>query len=184
MRRFISRIVLSVGMFTLAASPIATGQPKLHNRLTWASLTLPLPEQGPHGDHNPKHGGTFFMSMDYKHHLEGTFVSPGIFRIYLYDEHTKPLNETEMKRVRGSIQIGETDTAPKIPLVPGSKKETLEADLSDRVRFPVTITLRLYLPGMESSAKPELFNFRFAGFTDGRGSGNCRPMAGMPDMGC
>jgi hypothetical protein len=171
-------------MLMLAGSPIATGHPKPHDRPALVSITLTSPEQGPHRDHNPKHGGTFFMSMDYKHHLEGTFVSPGVFRIYFYDEHTKPLNETEMKKVHGTVQLGETDSALKIPLVPGIKKETLEANLADRVRFPVHISLRLFLPGMESSAKPELFNFRFAGFTDSRKSGNCRPMSGMPDMGC
>ena len=124
------------------------------------------------------------MSMDNKHHLEGTFVAPGMFRIYLYDDHTKPLTEAEMTRVRGTIQVGESDNAPIISLSPGSRKETLEANLGNRVRFPVTIVLRLHLPGMESSAKPELFNFKFAKFTDARGARNCSPMANMPDMGC
>jgi hypothetical protein len=143
-----------------------------------------LPDQGPHRDHHPKHGGTFFMSMDNKHHLEGTFVAPGIFRLYLYDVQTKPLNDEEMKRVRGTIQVGESDAAPKIPLAPGIRKETLEANLGDRVRFPVTITLQLRLPGMASNAKPELFNFKFIKFTDERGSGACSPMANMPNMRC
>jgi hypothetical protein len=60
----------------------------------------------------------------------------------------------------------------------------LEAGLGDRVRFPVTLTLHLRLPGMVSSAKPELFSFKFAKFTDERGSGNCGPMANLPNMGC
>jgi hypothetical protein len=60
----------------------------------------------------------------------------------------------------------------------------LEASLGDRVKFPVTLTLHLRLPGMVSSAKPELFNFKFTEFTDERGSENCSPMANMPNMGC
>jgi len=124
------------------------------------------------------------MSSDNKHHLEGTFVVPGIFHLYLYDAHTKPLREEDVKRVSGTIQMGESETSPTIPLVPGNKKEMLEASLGDRVKFPVTLTLHLRLPGMESSAKPELFNFKFTKFTDERGSGNCSPMANMPNMGC
>lgn len=184
MRRYVSCVVLSAGMFTIAASSIASCRAPLRGFLTRRVFALTTPTQSAHRDHNPKHGGTFFMSMDYKHHLEGTFVSPGIFRVYFYDARTEPLDEMEMKRVRGFIQVGDSENAPKIPLIPGSKKETLEANLGDRVRFPVAITLQLHLPGMESSAKPELFNFRFAEFTDGRRSQNCRPMAGMPDMGC
>lgn len=169
MQRSLGLLVLGACVFALGA-PATRSNPKPHDE--FVASTLSMPDQGPHRDHNPKHGGTFFMSTDYKHHLEGTFVSPGIFRIYLYDARTQPLNESEMKRVHGSIQIGESETAPKVPLVAGSRKETLEANLGNRVRFPVAITLQLYLPGMESSAKPELFNFRFTRFTVTREAGN------------
>jgi|SRR5665213_1151777 len=184
MRGFVGLAVLSVGMSIIAGSPLTSGHSTLENHMPRGASALSVSQQKPHRNHNPKHGGTFFMSMDSKHHLEGTFGSPGIFRVYLYDAYTDPLSEAEMKKVHGSIQIGETDSGPVIPLIPGSKKETLEANLGDRVRFPVTISLRLYLPGMDSSAKPELFNFKFAEFTVVRGSGNCSPMANMPNMGC
>jgi hypothetical protein len=183
MRAFPGSLLLIVSMLLTTAPTFAQHAPTQKN-FNFAGLASSAPDQGPHRDHNPKHNGTFFMSEDNKHHLEGTLVAPGIFRLYLYDDHTKPLNEEEAKQVSGTIQIGESENSPNIPLVPGNKKEMLEASLGDRVKFPVTLTLHLRLPGMVSSAKPELFNFKFTKFTDERGSGSCSPMATMPNMGC
>jgi hypothetical protein len=149
-----------------------------------AGSTPAAPEQGAHMDHKSKHGGTFFMALDNKHHLEGILVAPGTFRVYLYDDHTKPLKAEETRQASGTVQVGESDDAPKIDLTPGKKKETLEAKLGGGVKFPLTLTLLLHLPGMEPDAKPELFNFKFTQFTDERGPGSCHPMANMPNMHC
>jgi hypothetical protein len=128
--------------------------------------------------------GHFLIALDNKHHLEGVLAAPGTFRVYLHDDHGKPLKAEETRQASGTVQIGESDDAHKIDLAPGKKKETLEANLGNGVKFPLTLTLLLHLPGMEPDAKPELFNLKFTQFTDERGSGSCSLMANMPNMHC
>jgi len=43
----------------------------------------------PHGDHNPKHGGSFFMVSN-NWHLEVTHPAAAVFRLYIYDSYSKP----------------------------------------------------------------------------------------------
>jgi len=49
------------------------------------------PTPVPHGDHNPKHGGIFFMAPDVFHHLEGV-IDGNEFRLYIYNNFTEPLD--------------------------------------------------------------------------------------------
>jgi predicted RNA-binding Zn-ribbon protein involved in translation (DUF1610 family) len=45
----------------------------------------------PHGDHNPKHGGMFFMVSN-NWHLEVTHPAASLFRLYVYDQYSKPFS--------------------------------------------------------------------------------------------
>lgn len=45
-----------------------------------------------HMDHSPRHGGTFFKAADGIHDLEGTLVGDREFRLYNYDEFTRPID--------------------------------------------------------------------------------------------
>ena len=45
----------------------------------------------PHGDHNPKHGGSFFMVSN-NWHLEVTHPAAAMFRLYIYDNYSKPFS--------------------------------------------------------------------------------------------
>jgi hypothetical protein len=115
----------------------------------------------PHQNHKPQHGGVFFMAQDNIHHLEGVVIEPDTFRLYLYDAYTIPLDPDQVKETQASAQIGDSEDATGMPMHVGADGQTLEAKLETQVNFPITLTLRMHLPGEPPDARPELFTFHF-----------------------
>lgn len=177
-------VLLAAGATPFSAGPVPVPRPNFPANQAEPRSPAAKPKQPAHFDHNSKHGGIFFMSMDYKHHLEGVLLPPDTFRLYLYDAHTKPLKAEETRKASGTVQIGDPEKSPKIMLVPGKTDETLEANLGASVKFPAALTVFLRLPGMSAGSRPELFNFTFTQFTQERAQGACNPMAKMPNMHC
>jgi hypothetical protein len=85
----------------------------------------------PHGNHNPQHGGQFFMAPDNWTHLEGTLPQDRVVRIYLYDDFTKPLPREKFAPIRGRIitkaTTGGTTKEASFPLMPAHGGQYLEA---------------------------------------------------------
>jgi hypothetical protein len=61
-----------------------------------------------HGNHNPQHGGQFFMAPDNWHHVEGVYLPNGVFRLYLYDDFTKPLPLAKMTPIKARVVTQQT----------------------------------------------------------------------------
>ncbi len=116
--------------------------------------------EGTHEDHDPKHGGIFFMALDEVHHLEGALSSPGMFRVYLYDAMTMPLNDEQMQEASGTLHWGEFPDPPAIPLKVGHEDGMLMAELDREIEFPLILTLLVNFPDTPDG-ESELFNFIF-----------------------
>ncbi len=113
-----------------------------------------------HADHDPKHGGIFFMALDEMHHLEGTLTSPGLVRIYLYDTMAMLLDSEGVQETSGTLYWGEFPDPPGIPLKVGNEEGMLMAELDREIEFPLTLTLLVDFPGAPEGDS-ELFSFIF-----------------------
>jgi Heavy metal binding domain len=118
-----------------------------------------------HGNHNPQHGGLFFMAPDNWHHLEGTYPQDGVFRLYLYDDFTKPLSRDQMQKAVGRLVLKETfDPETKttreitaVPLKAVRNGRYLEAKIA-KVPFPAQMTAKLKF---QPAAPEHRFDFTF-----------------------
>lgn len=127
-------------------------------------------ERRPHGDHNPRHGGIFFMASDNTHHLEGTYPRDGVFRVFLYDEYTRPLalRGIVARAVTKETFERQTNTAREleaVPLVPSRDGKYLEARLAAAgatPKLPVQVTAKVrFTPG----GAEQRFDFSFQSLT-------------------
>lgn len=100
----------------------------------------------PHGDHNPKHGGSFFMVSN-NWHLEVTHPAASVFRLYIYDNYSKPFSPpgltarvTELvdgagKRSDVAVPFTKTTRGYYEARVPNA---TIPATIAAKVRFEAT----------------------------------------------
>jgi hypothetical protein len=117
-----------------------------------------------HGNHNPQHGGLFFMAPDNWHHLEGTYPSAGVFRVYLYDDFTKPLPRDQARKVSGQVIVLTTDPATQatkdvaaFPLAADKSGRYLEAKVG-KVSLPAQLAAKVKF---QPEAPEHRFDFVF-----------------------
>lgn len=117
-------------------------------------------ERRAHGDHNPRHGGPYVaMSADQWHHLEGTWVEPGIFRVYFYDDMTRPLRAAGFSGTLALTDENAQEIGPRIPLVDAKSADgsVLEASVGSR---PLPVRLKLHMQ-FKPGEPPQIFDFTF-----------------------
>jgi hypothetical protein len=142
--------------------------------------------QSTHANHNPRHGGLFFMAPDLWHHLEGAYADD-VMRIYLYDDYTKPLAPELRSAVTGRIVTKETfDPATRtakelavVPLRPAAEGDYLEARVG-RLKFPADLTAKIRF---SKGGEEYRFDFTFAEFSVDKGpaAGDASSLFEVPD---
>ena len=133
------------------------------------SAMVPRYTQRPHGDHNPKHGGVFFMAPDNWHHLEGTYPAAGRFRVYVYDDFAKPLGRDQARKVRGRVvtkeafdpKTGTTRELASTPLVLARNGAFLEARI-EQLPLPAKLTAKI---SFSPDNKESRFDFAFPAYS-------------------
>jgi Heavy metal binding domain len=108
-----------------------------------------------HGDHNPRHGGQFFMAADKWHHLEGTYPSPGLVRLYFYDNFTKPLVP---KGMTGRVIVEDNGKEiASFPLTAARNGQTLEAHVKG-AQLPMAVAAKVQF---DAKTTEQRFDFTF-----------------------
>lgn len=117
-----------------------------------------------HADHKPKHGGQFFMAPNRWNHLEGTMAGSRDFRLYFYDNYTKPILAQPFKE-KTTIEAETVDrngrsvgTASKLDVRSENNGKYLVASLPPGITFPVYFTVKIQFP---KQSEADLFNFTF-----------------------
>jgi hypothetical protein len=139
-----------------------------------------------HGDHNPRHGGQFFMAQDAWHHIEATLQPGNIFRVFFYDNFTKPIAVKDFQarvvtREEWDPVAKKSNELEKFTLTPGRGGVTLEAPLKN-----VTLPLKVAAIVKFAANTPEQrFDFNFTEFskepvTPASTTTSARPAAGTP----
>ena len=103
------------------------------------------------------------MADDNWHHLEGTFLRPSLFRVFFYDDFTRPLAASSFS---ASVVMTDTDGRPAgapIAVKPGGSKDrnVLEVRLRNTT-LPTTLALHVKF---KTDDKERVFDFTFAEYS-------------------
>jgi hypothetical protein len=115
----------------------------------------------PHGNHNPQHGGQFFMAPDTWHHLEGTLPRDRTFRLHVYDDYARPLPPAALAAMNGRVVTRQRfDAATRttveeqaFALKPSKDGKSLETSIA-RAALPAAMSVKVRF-------KPDAPEYRF-----------------------
>ncbi|HKB09471.1 MAG TPA: heavy metal-binding domain-containing protein [Vicinamibacterales bacterium] len=118
-------------------------------------------ELRPHGDHNPKHGGQFLMAPN-NWHVEVTHPAPGLFRLYVYDDYSRPFVPKGFAgRITSIADAAGTATETSVAFARAAGRPLLEARVPG-LALPATIAVKVRFQVNEQEYR---FDFPFVGYS-------------------
>ena len=114
-----------------------------------------------HGNHNPQHGGLFFMAADNTHHLEGAYLPSGMFRMYFYDEFTKPQKLAAVKAYTATLNVKDAQTGKDATYSLVRSGTYLQAQIGKRALPAEMYATVTFAPG----GKGNRFDFAFPAYS-------------------
>ncbi len=116
---------------------VSPGRCPIDTRLLVAKYSL-----RPHGDHNPKHGGQFLMAPN-NWHVEVTYPSAGLFRLYVYDDYSRPFVPAGFSgRIISIADSKGKDADAAILFKPTAARASFEARVAG-LALPATIAVKV-----------------------------------------
>jgi hypothetical protein len=120
-----------------------------------------------HGNHNPQHGGQFFMAPDSWHHIEGVYLPSGVFRLYLYDDFTRPLSLAKVRAISARIVTKQqfdpaTRTTKEVSAVPLVRNGRYLEGRIGALPLPAQMSAKVKF---EPAAPEHLFDFTFDAYS-------------------
>jgi len=115
----------------------------------------------PHGNHNPQHGGQFFMASDNWHHLEGTYLPSGVFRLHLYDDYTRPLPVAQVRTVAGNVVVKDPQTGQDKTVALTRSGQTLQGVIG-KLAFPAVMYAKVKF---KADGPDNRFDFTFDSYS-------------------
>lgn len=117
-----------------------------------------------HTDHNPKHGGDFFMASDGWHHVEIALMPGRELRVYVYDNYTKPNSGAHL--AKAVVTMPGLKKAETIELKASEGGAILRATLPEDVAFPIEAAVRVAFANARENWM--LFNVSYKKFSEDR----------------
>ena len=117
--------------------------------------------QRAHGNHNPQHGGLFFMAPDNTHHLEGAYLATGVFRMFFYDAFTKPQPVAELRNFKATLMVKDGKTGKDTPYSLVRSGQYMQATIGKR-----PLPAEMYaLVKFTAAGKDNRFDFAFPAYS-------------------
>ena len=114
-----------------------------------------------HGNHNPQHGGQFFMASDNWHHLEGTYLASGVFRMHVYDDYTRPLPVKDVRAITASVVTKDAKTGTETTISLVRSGQYLQARVG-KLPLPAAMYAKVKF---KSDAPDNRFDFTFDAYS-------------------